>query len=968
MFSEHPYPGLRPYTKEEFDIYFGREKHRLTLLDKLHTHRLISVIGPSGCGKSSLLEAGLIASVKGGSLTSSVSHWWLAEMVPSGNLFRTLAESLVKEHAFLEAWAYKTGKSSGGNHAEALGKELERAGITAAFDGTLPPKTAVLLLVDQFEEIFQYVKKGSSQSDEATLFVSYLLGAAAQKDVPVYVVIGMRTENIGQTTFFYDLPEAISESQFIVPRLTDEEIRCAIRKPLRYFDCTVGDSLIQALVSELKADQDDLPLLQHALKKIYEKKKVEGGKSELNELNYLELCGGDSASLFRLFNKQLDDIFHSIIKERIAESILTLQLRSEIDAVTLKEAVVKAYDNDVTKEIASFKGAKGDTAGSEGALSVKLKTCCHTEIPSLALTDDDLEKIAGCVWNSAKESEFMIRGIFNCLANTDDGFYLTRRTATIEEIAYITEVDHEKVVEILEKYVSAGYIRLSTDTITYSTEADVSHESLLRKWARLRGWYKVEVESASEYKRLADWAERQSRGAADYITEPELSVLMMWKSDNRPTRGWAQRYDRQLYCSLQRMSPEIYTKNADTWCFERYSLAFEFLDKSRERAISDEHAKERENKRKKIVRQLYVGLIILIFTFVIGSIVQITKLKSESYGKTAYSKGDIPLAISYFKKAIKIGARNSTVYVGLGTAYLELYSRHCNDTDYNEAETAFGKAIEINSNAVDAYVGLGNLYLADCAGKNVNPMDARKAHKAKKALTEFASALAVDPNNIKAHTGQGDAYSYLRQYKDAVRAYTKAATYFIKANDDVIAIYSKASEAISNIENPDLDEMIGVNERYLNALKLPSNVDPKEIIEREIAARNALGFGYWKNNQLQKAREVYGQTLSLDHNNVQAYRGLGHVLLTEKKYAEAIANYDKAISLNEHLLQKASYNEQTIADRTRTEDRDKLINQLRYAYLGKYKALEAQGDMNKANNVLKEAHDFGVNVDPRENL
>jgi ABC-type phosphate/phosphonate transport system ATPase subunit len=50
----NPYPGLRPFQKEEARLFFGRETHISEILRKLNTYRFVSVVGNSGSGKSSL--------------------------------------------------------------------------------------------------------------------------------------------------------------------------------------------------------------------------------------------------------------------------------------------------------------------------------------------------------------------------------------------------------------------------------------------------------------------------------------------------------------------------------------------------------------------------------------------------------------------------------------------------------------------------------------------------------------------------------------------------------------------------------------------------------------------------------------------------------------------------------------------------------------------------------------------------
>jgi ABC-type nitrate/sulfonate/bicarbonate transport system ATPase subunit len=61
-----PYPGLRSFTRDESDLFFGRDVQIDQLLELLQESRFLAVVGASGCGKSSLIKAGLMADLEGG--------------------------------------------------------------------------------------------------------------------------------------------------------------------------------------------------------------------------------------------------------------------------------------------------------------------------------------------------------------------------------------------------------------------------------------------------------------------------------------------------------------------------------------------------------------------------------------------------------------------------------------------------------------------------------------------------------------------------------------------------------------------------------------------------------------------------------------------------------------------------------------------------------------------------------------
>ena len=63
----NPFPGLRPFTREESHLFFGREGQSKSVLTSLEKHNFVAVIGASGSGKSSLIYCGVIPDLIGGS-------------------------------------------------------------------------------------------------------------------------------------------------------------------------------------------------------------------------------------------------------------------------------------------------------------------------------------------------------------------------------------------------------------------------------------------------------------------------------------------------------------------------------------------------------------------------------------------------------------------------------------------------------------------------------------------------------------------------------------------------------------------------------------------------------------------------------------------------------------------------------------------------------------------------------------
>jgi WD40 repeat protein len=266
MITSLPYPGLRPFTREETDIFFGREEHTDELLDILSRSHFLAVLGPSGCGKSSLVRAGMLSALETGFISSAGARWRVADMRPGDRPLMRLAAALMSEtalgperHAESDAVAF-------------LSATLRRGplGLVEALRETpLPPRTNLLVFVDQFEEIFRFRDKGASHRDESDAFVGLLLDTAAQREMPVYVAITMRSDYLGHCAVFAGLPEAMNKSQYLTPRLTREQRQMAIVGPARVFDAEIEPTLSNRLLNDMGSDPNQLPLMQHVLMRMW---------------------------------------------------------------------------------------------------------------------------------------------------------------------------------------------------------------------------------------------------------------------------------------------------------------------------------------------------------------------------------------------------------------------------------------------------------------------------------------------------------------------------------------------------------------------------------------------------------------------------------------------------------------------------------------------------------------------------
>jgi hypothetical protein len=209
---------------------------------------------------------------------------------------------------------------------ERLDYALRRSsiGMTEALAGIdVLARRSLLILVDQFEELFRYGGTGRARArlqEERDQFVQLLLEATSGRDLDVHVMITMRSDFIGDCAQFYGLPEAVSTCQFLVPSLTREQREEVIRHPLEpdRADSTIEPALVERLLNDVGSDVDQLPVLQHCLSRLWE---IAGPSSPTPprrqlRLEHYDALGGIADALSRHADEILDGLgVHSVAVE-----------------------------------------------------------------------------------------------------------------------------------------------------------------------------------------------------------------------------------------------------------------------------------------------------------------------------------------------------------------------------------------------------------------------------------------------------------------------------------------------------------------------------------------------------------------------------------------------------------------------------------------------------------------------------
>jgi WD40 repeat protein/DNA-binding SARP family transcriptional activator len=286
----NPYKGLHAFEEADTADFFGREALVELLLARLGEEEddlghFLAVIGPSGCGKSSVVKAGLLPALRAGRLPGA-ENWFVAAMTPREHPLRELAAALAS-----------VATRSTSHLLEQL--HADPRGLLWAAESVLSADADLLLVVDQFEELFALTQ----DETERDQFLALLHIAVAAPHSRVRVILTLRADftdrPLEHPAFGALLRRRI---EFVLP-LTPEELERAVSLPAEQVGLALEPGLAAAMVADVTGQPGALPLLQYALTELYHRR----DDHTLTLATYHAL-GGTRGALAR----RADELYHDL--------------------------------------------------------------------------------------------------------------------------------------------------------------------------------------------------------------------------------------------------------------------------------------------------------------------------------------------------------------------------------------------------------------------------------------------------------------------------------------------------------------------------------------------------------------------------------------------------------------------------------------------------------------------------------
>ena len=277
-----PYRGLFAFQETDAALFFGREPVIQTLVTAVKRQPLVAVVGASGSGKSSVVFAGLVPHLR----QDASLQWQMISFRPGKDPFEALAVALLP-HQRTQPTAHsplsteidrrlaelELAIASPPHHHDALPNPYRdslcplrcRSPIPKVEDALGSPPTRLVLIIDQFEELYTQTPIADQQP-----FLDQLL--EAMRSVPGFtLVVTLRADFYGYALSYRPWSDALQGAVQNLGSMNREELQAAIERPAAARGVKLEDGLTQRLLNEVWGQPGRLPLLEFALTQLWAK-------------------------------------------------------------------------------------------------------------------------------------------------------------------------------------------------------------------------------------------------------------------------------------------------------------------------------------------------------------------------------------------------------------------------------------------------------------------------------------------------------------------------------------------------------------------------------------------------------------------------------------------------------------------------------------------------------------------------
>src|ERR1700741_2323319 len=350
--QQNPFLGLKPYETNDRQRLYGRDKDLFLMKDRIFSCRTTLLFAASGVGKTSFINAKIIPDLEGQYCIVYHKQWSV------GDPLNELEKSIIAKAP--------DGSATG---AETTGKTLlDHGSFARPVDGR--PGKRCLIILDQFEEIFQY----HSRQKYFERFIDEIAEVINAPDCNARVLFSMREEFLGELSIFDNKIPDLFNNYYRLKCPTKVEAEEIIERTCSYVKMPVSNEKLGSFVSELTLiDKADLakengaavetaferdiiapPFLQIACQRLWDRQYVSGNGANGNKTGdfLVDYQAGDAHAMLRSFCHEILSTFNQHDRTLLADAFdflvtkkgakMAYELSSLAEHMNVKEDALKS--------------------------------------------------------------------------------------------------------------------------------------------------------------------------------------------------------------------------------------------------------------------------------------------------------------------------------------------------------------------------------------------------------------------------------------------------------------------------------------------------------------------------------------------------------------------------------------------------------------------------------------------------
>lgn len=306
-----PFKFLDSYTKNDREIFFGRDTEIEELYTKVFQSRLLLVYGASGTGKSSVVNCGLANKFQD-------SDWLPIHIRKGLDINQSMLKQIFRE----------TITQVRLNPDDKPEKTLFKLLNSVYLDHFKP----IYLIFDQFEELFIFGDR--EEWADFIRSIDFLMGS----DLTIHFLFIVRGEYLEYLSEFEDIIPDFFDNRIRIEKMTRKKALECIEGPCRKFSIKLEENFAENLLKKLSPDKAEIELtfLQVFLDRIYRtaETKANGKTQHFFANNQIERLGQIGDVLAEFLDEQIFQMNNPKSTLTVLKSFVSLEGTKKLNLIT----------------------------------------------------------------------------------------------------------------------------------------------------------------------------------------------------------------------------------------------------------------------------------------------------------------------------------------------------------------------------------------------------------------------------------------------------------------------------------------------------------------------------------------------------------------------------------------------------------------------------------------------------------